>query len=233
MILINALSFLWAGLLQLGLRTLKSSSVVSEVPAAGTVAVLKKYPDIKRMLLSFLFLNLVFTPLLVMIPWYVQSIYRGDSSSLALIEGAMGLGAFLTGFSLSLASFQVKEEKRISMIAFISFCFGLFFLFFAFSTYTWQGAMVLFSIGVLSTFLNIQVLTYFQTSLSPEEVPAIMTAVNIISAASVPLSLGISGLVFPHFYVPSFAKVCGFLVIAVAFIMPQFLKGSIWKLEKN
>ncbi len=233
LILINALSFLWAGALQLGLEVNIKEIVEdrSEELVLGSRAVLKKYPDIARMLGSFLFLNLVFTPILVMIPWYVQNMYRGNSGTLALIEGAMGLGAFLTGLYLSLASFRIDGAKRITMISIVSFLFGIFFLFFAFSKFTWQGAIVLFAIGILSTFLNIQVLTYFQTALKVEEIPTIMTAVNIISAASVPLSLGFSGLIFPHVFIPNFAKASGVLVIIIALIMPRYLKGSIWKLE--
>jgi MFS family permease len=231
LILINAIAFLISGLLQTGLKTANSELPTDDgQPSTITpLSVLKKYPDIFRMLGSFLFLNLVFTPLLVMIPWYVEKIYAGDSSALATIEGSMGLGAFLTGLYMSLANLQVKEENRIKMISLVSFFFGVFFLFFAYSMKTWHGAAVLFAIGVLSTFLNIQVLTYFQTSLQETEVPAIMTAVNIISAAAVPLSLSFSGLIFPHVFIPNFAKVCGVLVLIIALVMPKFLKGSVWK----
>lgn len=236
LILINGFSFLWAGLLQMGLKPLKNlkSEIKIDVKNGATItpmSVLKKYPEIGRMLASFLFLNLVFTPLLVMIPWFVEKIYRGEGQDLALIEGSMGLGAFLTGLYLSLASFQLKDNKRISMIAIVSFFFGIFYFAFAYTFLTWQGAFIFFSIGALSTFLNIQVLTYFQTSLKEEEVPAIMTAVNIISAASIPLSLSISGLIFPNVYIPTFAKVSGVLIILIALVIPKFLQGPVWKME--
>lgn len=234
LILINAASFIWAGILQMGLKVraqTQNSELADQQNELGPFVILQKYPGIARMLGSFLFLNLVFTPLLVMIPWYVEKIYLGDSRSLAIIEGAMGLGAFIAGVFISVSSFQISDEKRISMIAFISFLFGIFFLFFAFSEATWHGAIILFFIGVFSTFLNIQVLTHFQTSLKEEEIPAIMTAVNIISAASVPLSLSFSGLIFPHVFIPGFAKVSGILIVLIAFIMPKFLKGSVWKME--
>lgn len=234
LVLINALSFLWAGFLQLGLKPIKQDVEKrshESMASINTMSVLKKYPAIARMLASFLFLNLVFTPILVMIPWYVQKIYFGDSGSLALIEGAMGIGAFITGLYLSFSNFQVSDEKRIPMISLISFLFGFFFFIFAYSRLTWHGSIVLFAIGILSTFLNIQVLTYFQTALKEEEVPAIMTAVNIISAAAVPLSLIFSGLIFPYVSIPDFAKLSGILIVVIAFLMPKFLQGPLWKSE--
>jgi DHA3 family macrolide efflux protein-like MFS transporter len=88
LVLINALSFIWAGVLQMGLKTLVLSADnnleknTESTDHIGPMYVLKKYPDIARMLGSFLFLNLVFTPILVMIPWYVQKVYFGNSSSL-------------------------------------------------------------------------------------------------------------------------------------------------------
>lgn len=238
LILLNALSFICAGFLQMGLKvrapTLSAAlnSERGEVSSElGVLFVLQKYPEIARMLGSFLFLNLAFTPLLVMIPWYVDNKYLGDSSSLAIIEGAMGLGAFITGIFMSLSSFQIGSTNRISMISLVSFLFGVFFLIFAYSQATWHGGVVLFAIGILSTFLNIQVLTHFQTALKEEEIPAIMTAVNIISAAAVPVSLGFSGLIFPHVNIDNFAKVSGLLIVLIALIMPKFLTGTIWKSE--
>ncbi len=230
-ILINALSFFWAGIIQTQLKILNIKKDDSSTSDKGNSSwgVLKKYPDIRRMLVSFLFLNLIFTPILVMIPWYVEKRYNGDASTLAVIEGAMGIGALLTALVLSLTNWQVQNGQRISMIAIVSFLFGLFFVIFASSSFSWQGALILFFIGIVTTFLNIQVLTYFQMSLKPNEIPAIMNAVNIISAASVPFSLGLSGLIFPRVFIPNFAQACGYIILISSFAMPFYLKGSIWK----
>ncbi len=228
LIMINAASFLIAAFLQkkVEMRPVPAVEGQTEILTEdnGPMAVLKKYPAIARMLMSFLFINLVFTPILVMIPWYVENVFKGTGSDLALIEGAMGLGAFLTGMFLSLSAFTVREEKRIGMIAIICFFFGLFFQVFSFSRTTGEASLLLFLIGVLSTFLNVQVLTYFQTSLKESEVPSIMVAVNIISAASMPLSFAISGLLFPVVDIPKFALICGLLTTVIAFFMPSFLK---------
>lgn len=228
LVLINALSFILAAILQKKVELRAMPEVTTENVKSsednGPMAVLKRYPAITRMLVSFLFINVIFTPIMVMIPWYVENVFKGTGSDLALIEGAMGLGAFLTGMFLSLSAFTVREEKRIGMIAIICFFFGLFFQVFSFSRTTGEASLLLFLIGVLSTFLNVQVLTYFQTALKESEVPSIMVAVNIISAASMPLSFAISGLLFPVVDIPKFALVCGLLTTVSAFFMPSFLK---------
>lgn len=227
LVLINAISFIAAAIMQ-GRVKIKTheAALVSDTKNLGPLTVLKKYPVIKRMLMSFLFINLVFTPILVMIPWYVENVFKGNGSDLAWIEAAMGAGALLTGMYLSLSSFSVRAEKRIGMIAIVCFLFGLFFQVFSFSKTTVEASFLLFLIGILSTFLNVQVLTYFQTSLHEHEVPSIMVAVNIISAASMPLSFAISGVLFPIVDIPRFALICGLLTMLIAFVLPSFLKSN-------
>ena len=227
LVLINAVSFIFAAFLQGKVKIKKSESPIpEEQQSEGPIKVLKRYPAIKRMLMSFLFINLIFTPILVMIPWYVENIFKGTGSDLAMIEGAMGVGAFLTGMFLSLTAIQVRDDKRIGMIAIVCFLFGLFFQVFSFSKTTGEASLLLFLIGILSTFLNVQVLTYFQTELKEHEVPAIMVAVNIISAASMPVSFAISGLLFPIVDIPRFALICGMLTMVLAFFMPSYLSSK-------
>lgn len=227
LVLINAVSFFVAAIMQsrVKLKKIENTEVV-EKEQIGPIAILKKYPMISKMLLSFLFINVIFTPILVMIPWYVENVFKGNGSDLAWIEGAMGAGAFLTGIYLSLSAFSVRAEKRVGMIAIICFLFGLIFQVFSFSKTTGEASILLFLIGILSTFLNVQVLTYFQTSLKEHEVPSIMVAVNIISAASMPLSFAISGILFPIVEIPRFALLCGLLTMLTAFALPFFLRAN-------
>ena len=229
-ILLNSLSFFWAGFLQLSLKLISGNhQAVSSDDTITPILVMKRYPEIARLLVSFLFLNLVFTPILVMMPWYVERVYFGTSSTLALIEGAMGAGAFLVAMGLSLTHYQIKDSNRITMVSGLSFFFGVLFLLFAYSSLSWQGALSIFLIGSSTTFFNIQVLTFFQTAIKSEEVPAVMTAVNIISAASIPISLSFSGLIFPHVDIPTFAKACGVFIIFISLMLPKYLRGSLWK----
>lgn len=225
LIAINGLSFLFAGIFQTKIVIYKKNTEgVSFDNKINTWGVVKKYEMIKKMLLSFLLINIIFTPILVIIPWYVENIYKGDARDLAIIEGAMGAGAFLTGFFLSLFAFNIKENKRVLMMSAVCFFFGLSFLLFSFSSNTMEASIILFIIGSLSTFLNVQILTYFQTLLHENEIPSIMVAVNVISAASMPLSFAISGILFPLVNVSHFAFVSGGMILAGSFIMLKFLQ---------
>lgn len=239
LILINAISFFVAAILQsrVKMRIVEVSdediAPSTTVQNNGPMAVLKRYPMIMRMLLSFLFINVIFTPILVMIPWYVENIFHGNGSDLAMIEGAMGVGAFLTGMYLTMRSVSVSDSKRVGMLAVIFFIFGVIFQIFSFTRNTGEASLMLFLLGAISTFLNVQVLTYFQTALKEEEVPAIMVAVNIISAATMPLSFAISGLLFPIVEVPKFALTCGLLTMLIAFFLPAFLKQKPMKITEG
>jgi predicted MFS family arabinose efflux permease len=228
LILINAICFLVAFFLQLGLKkiTIENLDNNQEEPHVSPITVLKKYPDIGKMLLSFLILNLILAPIFVLIPWYVDNVYKGDSSSLSIIEGAMGLGAFLMGIVISITKFEVKEKDRVKMIAIISFIFGICFTLFSQTNATYQAAIILFLFGSFLTFLNIQVLTYFQTEASEGDVPAIMTSVNLISNAAMPLSLSLSGIVFPLVDVKQLALFSGISIILIAFLMPTIIRGK-------
>ncbi len=225
LVLINALSFALAGFLQGRVDKIDSPEENVEAPnAETTMGILRKHKLIRRMLISFLFINLILSPIFVMIPWFVENVYKGNGSDLATIEGAMGLGAFLTGLALTLTATNIKEDKRVGMVTVVSFLFGLFFQIFSLTTATAEGAAIMFMIGVLSTFLNVQVLTFFQTSLAENEVPAIMVAVNLISSAALPLSFTITGLIFPIVDIPKLALFSGLITSIAAFFMPTYLK---------
>lgn len=228
LILINAICFLFAFFLQLGLKKISIENLDDnqKEPHVSPITVLKKYPDIAKMLLSFLILNLILAPIFVLIPWYVDNVYKGDSSSLSIIEGAMGLGAFLMGIVISITKFEVKEKDRVKMIAVISFIFGICFTLFSQTIATYQAAVILFLFGSFLTFLNIQVLTYFQTEASEGDVPAIMTSVNLISNAAMPLSLSLSGIVFPLVDVKQLALFSGIIIILISFVMPTIIRGK-------
>jgi hypothetical protein len=83
------------------------------------------------------------------------------------------------------------------------------------------------ALGILGFFLalaNVLILTFFQSSADPEDVPVIMGMVNLISVASLPVSMGIVGAFIDNVSVPSFATICAAIVIAIAMSI-RFIPG--------
>jgi hypothetical protein len=83
------------------------------------------------------------------------------------------------------------------------------------------------ALGILGFFLalaNVLILTFFQSSANEEDVPIVMGMVNLISVASLPISMGIVGAFIDNISVPSFATVCAAIVIAIA-ISIRFIPG--------
>jgi MFS family permease len=226
-ILINAISFIFAGLLQLAIKIqapilLNTENIKSKI--LSPLSIVKKFKGIARMLLLFFLMNLFLNPIFVLIPWFVDKIYLGESKSLAVIEGSMGLGAFIIGLFVSLLHIEIAEKNRVRMIGIITMLFGILFFVLSYSKETWQGAGIIFLIGALSTFLNIQVLTYFQTAVEDQYVPGIMTAVNLISVASIPISFVFTGFVFPHVNVLVFVKAIALIIFFLSIYSVYFLK---------
>lgn len=222
-VLINALSFFWAGILQLGVKLNNNDEGLESSKSVSPFTIIKKYSAIAKMLFLFFLINFFLNPIFVVIPWYVEKIYHGDGSSLALIEGMMGIGAFLTGIVISILKIDVNEKNRTKMISTITFIFGVLFFLFALSVMTWQGASIMFLVGVITSFLNIQVITYFQTAILEEYVPAVMTLVNLISAASLPFTFIILGITLPYIDVPLTFKILSLIVIMLSFFTTTFL----------
>ena len=63
---------------------------------------------------------------------------------------------------------------------------------------------------------NVLTLNFFQSSSNSEDVPVVMGLVNLISVASLPVSMGVVGIFIENISVPSFATVCAVIVIAIA-----------------
>jgi hypothetical protein len=225
LILINSATFIFSFVALSFLKKEKDENITNEDPDTVHIHLtLKKYPMILRMLISFLLLNLVLTPIFVIIPWFVENVYRGDGKTLAIIEGSMGVGAFLMGVLISSFKIAVSDRNRVKMISLISLGFGILFITFSQTKSYWQGSLIMFLFGLILTYLNVQVLTYFQTESKEFDLPNIMTAVNLIGNATMPLSMAISALVLPRVDVINFSITSGVIVLILSSILPYIME---------
>ena len=183
--------------------------------------VMKKQPVIAGMLLTFLMMNFFLAPLMVFMPWYVKNTYHMDIMGLARLEAFMGIGTVIGGLLLSVVKIPGATWKRVCAFLVLM---ALSYLSFTFSQNIWAGCISVFSLGFFLALANVVLLTFFQSAPQADDVPVVMGMVNLISVASLPISMGIIGAFIEHVNVPQFAAICAAVVVGIAMLI-RFIPG--------
>jgi MFS family permease len=225
MLLLNALSYFFSAALAYGIKLKPKSEadirLAQEENKLSVLLVLKSKPVISGMLVTFLLMNFFLAPLMIFMPWYAKNIFSEGITGLAKLETFFAVGTVVGGGLLSFVQLPGSTANRIAL----SLCaMALSYLLF---TSCHNLIFACFALGLLGFFLalaNVLILTFFQTSPKEEEVPIVMGMVNLISVASLPISMGIVGAFIDNISVPSFASVCALIVVAIA-ISIRFIPG--------
>lgn len=195
--LFNAATYWVAGALEASIRapqkTESGQSSATDSTASAPASVLQVLHDdsLAGLVLGcFLFLNLFLTPILVLLPLFVKTVYHGSISTLSGLEFSFGVGAVLGSLIASQFSPTIALMTRIrggsALVA-------VFYLLFAFSKSFELGASTLFFLGVALSIVNVSLIFFFQTRPNQSLIPAIMSWVNLITVAALPVSMIISG----------------------------------------
>lgn len=246
MLAINGLSYLFSFLLALAIRlpgeepiaksavqdldllSADAQKTNDSIPTSSDQAktrsiqeVLKSQPVISGMLLTFLFMNFFLAPLMIFMPWYAKNVYAEGIAALAKLEFFLGIGTVAGGMLLSFVKLPGATWKRVS----ISLCLmAVAYLVFTFTNYIWFGCIAVLFLGFFLSLANVVCLTFFQSAPAADDVPVVMGMVNLISVASLPISMGVIGSFIETVPVPQFAALCAGIVIAIAFAIP-FIPG--------
>ena len=137
-----------------------------------------------------------FAPLLVFLPLFARAAYGGTIGTLAALESSLSGGTLVATAALSVLSLKAGLGARISfgMVAMAAAYAG-----FSLTRAPWQGALCLAALGFFLAASNVFILTLFQTRTRPGNVPVVMSLVNVISTASLPLSMGALALLVGRF----------------------------------
>lgn len=156
---------------------------------------LNEKPLIPVMLGLFLLMNLLLSPIQVLMPYMAKNIF-GSFNSLATMEVAIGLGVLGGGLILSFISVQ-KKVLRHSYFYLLGLSFFFVGLQYSKSLMVAAGALLL--MGLFIGLANVIIINIFQTEPDEKHIPNIMSLVNLISTAAVPVSLlGVGALQVSH-----------------------------------
>lgn len=220
--LVTAGSYLLSGWLAWTLRGQTSTAIgnaESPIPSTNNSKLrvtmresLRKNPLVFVMLLVFLAMNLLLSPLQVQMPSMANTIFAGSFNMLAAMETALGFGIVCGGLVLTLKSIQ-KRELYWTWIFLIGIAF--FFLVFQSLQYFLVSIASLALMGLFVGLANLLIINIFQSRPRPEDVPNIMSLVNLISVAAVPVSLIAIGLLQAKFSLASLGMGCAILLFVI------------------
>jgi hypothetical protein len=151
-------------------------------------------------------------PLMVFMPLFVKNSYLGNISTLAVLEMTFGIGTIVGGLALS----AIRLEGSLGIkIATGMVGVALAYLGFTFSTSPVVGAACLGVLGFFLATTNVFSVTLFQTRLPQHNVPPLMSLVNLISVASLPVSMTVIGLILGSANIKTIAIACGITLLIV------------------
>lgn len=193
LLVLNGLSYLLAAGLEGGIRldpadpeTVESEPANADMAAAIPGRSMFADPLIRFMLSAFFLMNLALTPLMALLPLFVQTRFAGNLAMLAAFEVSIGLGMVAGSLLLSVAEFPLKRGKRA--IAGLS-AVSLLYLFFGLNHNPVLACLALTGLGLALAVVNVSLLTLFQSRPAPADVPVVMSWVNTISIGALPISM--------------------------------------------
>lgn len=191
----NGASYFVATMLEAGIVPRVSASAAGEANSSAEsprlFSVLRGDRLLAFMLGGFLAINLFLGPLLAFLPLFVKTRYHGSIHTLAFLETAVAVGMASGSAALSVLHAAGGLGRKISG-AMIGVAFA--YLAFVLVPSARLGCFCLVALGFSLSLVNIFALNLFQIRPKPQEVPVVMSLVNLISVASLPFSMSVLGL---------------------------------------
>jgi MFS transporter, DHA3 family, macrolide efflux protein len=210
----------------ISLMTKKSSPIpleTAELAATATpFSVFQSHTIIGVMLIIFLMINLMLSPIQILMPSMSKELFGNSFNALAILETVLGAGILLGGTVLSF--FSINRKPLFWAWIYLST------MSFAFLSFTLAGTLgeqsisfiassaSLLALGFFLGLANVLILNILQTQPNPADVPKVMSYVNLISTATLPFSLAILGLLQQSTPILSLGRISGFLLVCITLV---------------
>ncbi len=151
--------------------------------------ILRRRPVTARLLVVEFFFNFLYMPIEVALPLFVHGTLGGDASSLGLMWGALGVGAFIGAALVNQLRNLPQRQLLIAIIGLWAICPILL----AFVD-DLAVAMIVFGLGglVWAPFTPV-VFSFLQSGVAPHEQQQVVTLWTTVSMVAAPLGLVIGG----------------------------------------
>ncbi|KGR84547.1 multidrug ABC transporter permease [Lysinibacillus odysseyi 34hs-1 = NBRC 100172] len=176
-----------------------------------------KMPFLKNMLFILIIINFFFFgPLLMGIPLIVDKVIHGAALDLSFLQssyqGGMLVGAIIAGI------LNIRKKRGLMILVMITFL-GMFLSLLGQIGVLWQGIALLSMMGVLSSIINVSLISTIQEQSDEEKMGRVMSLINASSNGLVPLSYAcISLALVLKLTISNIMLVCGILIVVISIL---------------
>lgn len=175
-----------------------------------------KQPGMRSLFLFAAALNFFFTPLAVLLPFFVEDTLHSTSDWLGYMMAGMGVGS-LIGYGLAgWVKFGSRMRSRTMVVSIIamSALVGVTGL----AQNPVQGTIILFFLGILNGYININIATILQSTTQSEIRGRVFGFLITLSSGLTPIAMGLSGIVadLVNQNIPAIFIGCGLCATAIS-----------------
>lgn len=160
---------------------------------------------------------LIMGPLHIALPVLASSQQGLGASALGLMLGAHGAGT-LAGMVVSGAGLKLRIGTLGLTVLLVDAVIGLLFMPVGLVTAAWQGAALMFAIGLLGGFMQVAVFTWLQRRVPPQLLGRAMSLFMFIFMGLVPLAAAVTGWLMRSVTLVQLFMGCGAALVVLALL---------------
>ncbi|KOP82439.1 multidrug ABC transporter permease [Bacillus sp. FJAT-21945] len=176
-----------------------------------------RMPFLKNILFILVIINFFFFgPLLMGIPLIVDKVIHGAALDLSFLQssyqGGMLVGAIIVGI------LNLRKKRGLIILVMITFL-GILLSLLGQIGFLWQGIVLLLMMGVLSSIINVSLISTIQEQSDEEKMGRVMSLINASSNGLVPLSYAFVSLALVlNLTISNIMLLCGILIVVISLI---------------
>ena len=151
-----------------------------------------RYRGMKHFFVFALVINILSTPIFVLLPFHVEKYLDGGPEWYGFIYGALGAGAVIGHYLTSrLQRTGIRQDKAL-VLSVVSMCFS--FLLFSLAEVKILSLAFMLIAGIFNGIFSVHVVTLIQRSTTPVNRGTVFSTFGALSGAILPFAYAISGL---------------------------------------
>lgn len=176
-----------------------------------------KMPFLKNMLFILVIINFFFFgPLLMGIPLIVDKVIHGVALDLSFLQSSYQGG--MLGGAIIVGILNLRKKRGMIVLVMITFL-GFLLSLLGQIEFLWQGIILLAMMGVLSSVINVSLISTIQEQSDEEKMGRVMSLINASSNGFVPLSYAFVSLALVlNLTISNIMLLCGILIVVISVI---------------